>query len=106
MRLSKAKMSAADEILRVRITDIISMGLQFQRFGNCEFITISTGQQFLRLSFSETITISTLHNFNGRAQRALEKIRYNFDRVAISTFQIPAKCDNFNVVTISTFWKI
>ena len=89
MRLSKAKMSAADEILRVRITD-----------------TISTGQQFLRLSFSETITISTLHNFNGRAQRALEKIRYNFDRFAISTFCISARCNNFNVATISTFWKI
>ena len=86
MRISKAKISAADEILRVRITDTNSIGLQFQRFGNCEFITISTGQQFLRLSLSETTTISTLYNFNGRAQRALEKIRYNFDRFAISTF--------------------
>ena len=102
MRISKAKMSAADEIF----TDTISMCLQFLRFGNCEFITISTDQQFLRLSFSETITISTLHNFNGRAQCALEKIRYNFDRFAISTFLISAKCDNFNVATISTFWKI
>ena len=102
MRIPKAKMSAADEIF----TDTISMCLQFLRFGNCEFITISTDLQFLRLVFSETITISTLHNFNGRAQRALEKIRYNFDRFAISTFLISAKCVNFNVATISTFWKI
>ena len=72
MRSSKAKMSAADENLRIRITDTISIGSQFLRFGNREFITISTDQQFLRLSFSETITISTLHNFNGRAQRALK----------------------------------
>ena len=106
MRSSKAKMSAADENLRIRITDTISIGSQFLRFGNREFITISTDQQFLRLSFSETITISTLHNFNGRAQRALKKMRYNFDRFAISTFWISAKCNNFNVATISTFWKI
>ena len=105
MRISKAKMSAADEILRAWITDTISMCLQFLRFGNCEFITISTDQQFLRLSFSETVTISTLHNFNGRAQRALEKIRYNFDRFAIYTFLF------LQNVTISTlqqflrFWK-
>ena len=82
MRISKAKMSAADEIF----IDTISMCLQFLRFGNCEFITISTDLQFLRLVFSETITISTLHNFNGRAQRALEKICYNFNMFAISTF--------------------
>ena len=86
MRSSKAKMSAADENLRIRITDTISIGSQFLRFGNREFITISTDQQFLRLSFSETITISTLHNFNGRAQRALKKTRYIFDMFAISMF--------------------
>ena len=62
----------------------------------------------VEIVFSEAsflLSISTLYNFNGRAQRAREKIRYNFNRFAISTFSIFAKCDNFNVVTISTFWK-
>ena len=62
----------------------------------------------VEIVFSEAsfwLSISTLYNFNGRAQRAREKIRYNFDRYAISTFSIFAKYDNFNVVTISTFWK-
>ena len=91
-------MSAADEIF----IDTISMCLQFLRFGNCEFITISTDQQFLRLSFSETITISTLHNFNGRAQRALKKIRYNFDRFAISTFLF---LQNVTISTLQQFLR-
>ena len=71
-------MMSSKAIMNARIDspdhDTISMCLQFLRFGNCEFITISTELQFLRLVFSETITISTLHNFNGRAQRAPEKM--------------------------------
>ena len=62
----------------------------------------------VEIVFSEAsfwLSISTLYNFNGRAQRAREKIRYNFDRHAISTFFVFAKYDNFNVVIISTFWK-
>ena len=102
-------MSAADEIF----TDTISMCLQFLRFGNSEFITISTDPQFLRLVFSETITISTLHNFNGRAQRALKKyatistglqfLRFKFlQNTTISTFQQFLRFGKYSFVAIST----
>ena len=62
----------------------------------------------VEIVFSEAsfwLSISTLYNFNGRAQRAREKMHYNFNRFAISTFSICVKYDNFNVVTISTFRK-